>query len=209
MTVSWYGRYRRNRGKDRNGGNKRGKESCWREVEADTDRGKMRWWCDSRRKGLCWRVALSTKLFLVWLEKAQDGQNCAEVHTPKKKKKGLMKEALLGEGNSQVWSVLSVCMIRLSTALTLPVLCLFGPCLSGSGVWQRQQQTRATQTYAYNLKRWFGLLNVARAACVNENVFFNRTPQAIKSKLKLQNTKLRLWQSGWKLLHRWTLRPVV
>lgn len=65
-----------------------------------------------------------------------------------------------------------VCMIRLSTALTLPVLCLFGPCLSGSGVWQRQQQTRAKQTYAYNLKRWFGLLNVARAACVNENVFF-------------------------------------
>lgn len=52
----------------------------------------------------------------------------------KKKKKGLMKEALLGEGNSQVWSVLSVCMIRLSTALTLPVLCLFGLCLSGSGV---------------------------------------------------------------------------
>lgn len=40
-----------------------------------------------------------------------------------------------------------VCTVPLSTALMLPVLCLFGQCLSGPRVRKRQKQTSATQTY--------------------------------------------------------------
>lgn len=136
-----------------------------------------RWWCDSKRKALCWGVAFSTMhgyTMRLWMKKTQRQGGYTQTHTiwhveTHTHQKCTETWILFGEGNSEVWPVLSVCLIRLSTALMLPVLCLFGQCLSAPAVWQRQQQTAATQTrthtHTHNLKisrTRFSLVNVEK-----------------------------------------------
>lgn len=124
MTVSWYSRYlgdgarererERGRGREKEREIEASRQTCCREIEADTDRKKERWWCDSNRKGLCWRVAFSTILgypVRVWPEKHRDKMDrhrhtgcmiCAEANAHAHIKKYWMKEAPFGEGNSMV-----------------------------------------------------------------------------------------------------------
>lgn len=60
-----------------------GKQTLKRDRSGQRYREKERWWCDSKRKGLCWGVALSTMLGYtarMWLENTQRQTDRHTVH---------------------------------------------------------------------------------------------------------------------------------
>lgn len=162
-------------------------ETHWRDMEADTERGlKREDNVIAEEKTIVEKEPPGTMLGYSRVrvcrgdrdntDKHKVYDSCCNTCNTNAEEWLVMNEDTLGQGNSQVWSVLTVCMIRLSAALMLPVLCLFGKPLSGSGVWQRQQQTWATQTYTQNLKLskralWCGHNKTER--CESVFYFFN------------------------------------
>lgn len=82
-----------------------------------------------------------------------------------------MKEVLLGDGNSQVWYVMSVSMIHLSVPLCC-LCCLLGYAYRALGY--NNSSSSKQEPHKHNLKlskRCFSLVNATGPISVNGNVF--------------------------------------